>query len=136
MVTSLIGKLSDRISDWRDAALDRAYGIETCDLVATPRGAGEHPAHGYHYEPIQVAVFRRIMAALPLDPKRHTFVDYGSGEGRGLGLSAESGFRGIIGGGDAGALHEVGQRKGARFLSGHKGGAFLQLLCAAAPAVE
>ena len=136
MLAGFIGKLSHRLSDWRDAALDRAYGIETCDLVATPRGVGEHPGHGYHYEPIQVAVFRRIMAALPLDPKRHTFVDYGSGKGRALVLAAESGFRRIIGVEYASALHEVAKRNVARFCSANRAGASIELHCADAAAFE
>src|SRR5690349_10766861 len=97
MLGNLILRLSGRLSDWRDAALDRTYGIETCELVQKPQGAGEHPDHGYLYEPIQLAVFRRIMAALAIDPHNYTFVDYGSGKGRALVLAAEYGFRRVVG---------------------------------------
>jgi SAM-dependent methyltransferase len=136
MLTSLIHKLSGRLNDWRDAALDRAYGIETCDLVPAPRGDGEHPAHGYHYEPIQLAVFRRIMAALAIDPKRYTFVDYGSGKGRALLLAAEYGFRRIIGVEYASALHEVARRNVARFRAANPAGAAIELHCADAASFE
>jgi SAM-dependent methyltransferase len=127
MLASLMVKLFDRWSDWRDGALDRTYGIETCELVATPQGIGEHSAHGVRYEPIQLDVFRRIMAALAVDPKGYTFVDYGSGKARALVLAAEHGFRRIIGVEYASALHDMAQRNVARYSAANPAGAAIEL---------
>jgi SAM-dependent methyltransferase len=136
MLASLIVKLFDRLSDWRDGALDRTYGIETCELVATPQGVGEHSAHGVRYEPIQLDVFRRIMAALAIDPKGYTFLDFGSGKARALVLAAEYGFRRIIGVEYAIALHEVAKRNVARFRAANPAGAAIELHCSDAASFE
>ena len=136
MLASLIVRLFDRLSDWRDGALDRTYGIETCQLVATPQGVGEHSAHGVRYEPIQLDVFRRIMAALAIDPKGYTFLDFGSGKARALVLAAEYGFRRIIGVEYAIALHEVAKRNVARFRAANPAGAAIELHCSDAASFE
>lgn len=136
MLTGLIFKLSDRLGDWRDAALDRKYGIETCERDLTPRGVGDHAGNGNHYEPIQLAVFRRIMAALALDPQGYTFVDYGSGKGRALVLAAECGFRRVIGVEYAATLHEVAKRNVASFCARNPAGAAIELHCADAVSFE
>lgn len=49
------------------------------------------------YQPIPPAEFHEIMAALPVDFSRFTFIDIGSGKGRALLLAAEYGFRRSIG---------------------------------------
>jgi SAM-dependent methyltransferase len=136
MLTRLLLKLSNRLHDWRDGALDRTYGIETCEQVAKPNGVGEHSAHGVHYEPIQLDVFRRIMAALAIDPKGYTFVDYGSGKARALVLAAEYGFRRIIGVEYASALHEVAKRNVARFRAARPAAAAIELHWGDAAAFE
>ena len=92
-------KLLSRYEAWRDGALDRRYGVDT-GCARDP--AADAPAwlqayHGYHYEPIQIGVFRRIVEALPLDAVDLTFVDFGCGKGRALLLAAEHGFRRIVG---------------------------------------
>ena len=92
-------KVFARYEAWRDGALDRRYGIDTsCARNPAADAPGWlHAYHGYYYEPIQLAVFQRIMQSLPLDASQLTFVDFGCGKGRALVLAAEHGFRRIIG---------------------------------------
>lgn len=49
------------------------------------------------YQPTEPALFREMMAALPIDFRQFTFVDIGSGKGRTLLLAAEYPFQRIIG---------------------------------------
>ena len=82
--------------------------------------------HGFYYEPVPAHVFRRALAALPIDHKDFTFVDLGSGKGRALLLAAEYPFAEIIGVEFAEKLHRVAQenlqdlqKKGANIRSIH-----------------
>ena len=106
-------RLYQRFEDWRDDAVDRKYGIDTRGtLDSAPIVARDHR---YHYAPIQLAVFERIMAALPADPAALTFVDFGSGKGRALVLAALRGFRRVIGIEYDAELHAAAQRNVERF---------------------
>ena len=49
------------------------------------------------YQPTEPALFREMMAALPIDFREFTFIDIGSGKGRALLMAAEYPFRRIIG---------------------------------------
>jgi SAM-dependent methyltransferase len=118
MISSLVRRVRGRYRVWQDAALDRKYGIQTGGFMIDvgPIGVpGETARHGNPYEPIQLEVFRRIMAALPICPSTFTFVDFGSGKGRALVLAAEYGFRRVIGIEHATRLHEAAKRNVARF---------------------
>ena len=91
-------RLIDRFDDWRDHAVDRKYGIDTrCAPKPAAAPIALAAGHGYYYEPIQLAVFRRIMKALPVEPAALTFIDFGSGKGRALIFAAEQRFRRVIG---------------------------------------
>ena len=91
-------RLAGRYEEWRDRALDRRYGIDTCSSGNhAAEVASLQPYRGYPYEPIQLVVFRRIMQALPAVPSELTFVDFGCGKGRALVLAAEHGFRRVLG---------------------------------------
>lgn len=130
-------KLIDRYEEWRDGAIDRKYGIETRgtqDAAAAARIAAQ--CHGYHYEPIQLAVFGRIMKALPADPAMLTFIDLGSGKGRALVLAALCGFRRVIGVEYDPDLHSAAQRNvdRFRFTTGHSSP--IELHCADAVLYE
>jgi SAM-dependent methyltransferase len=92
--------LVHRWREFQGACLDRRLGIDTRgrggDLESL--GAiGQHVDHGNPYEPIQVAVFRRIVDALPVELGRYQFVDLGCGKGRALILAAEAGFSRMVG---------------------------------------
>ncbi|MGA9529546.1 MAG: hypothetical protein WBS24_15630 [Terriglobales bacterium] len=49
------------------------------------------------YQPTDPALFREMMAALPIDFHEFTFIDIGSGKGRTLLMASEFGFKKIIG---------------------------------------
>ncbi|MFZ3339661.1 MAG: class I SAM-dependent methyltransferase [Terriglobales bacterium] len=49
------------------------------------------------YQPTEPALFREMMAALPIEFREFTFIDIGSGKGRALLLAAQYPFRKIIG---------------------------------------
>ena len=97
---------------WRDARIDRRFGIGTAGVrydLAALGADGRHVAHATGYEPIQLTVFSRIVRALPDLPAQREFLDYGSGKGRALVLAAEAGFRRVTGIEFAPALHEAAQ---------------------------
>jgi SAM-dependent methyltransferase len=49
------------------------------------------------YQPTEPALFREMMAALPIDFREFTFIDVGSGKGRTLLMASEYPFKNIIG---------------------------------------
>ena len=49
------------------------------------------------YQAIRLPYWRKVISAVPLDPRTATFVDLGCGRGRALVLAARSGFRRVIG---------------------------------------
>jgi SAM-dependent methyltransferase len=49
------------------------------------------------YQPTEPALFREMMASLPLDFSQFTFIDIGSGKGRTLLMASEYPFRKIVG---------------------------------------
>src|SRR5205823_11770334 len=112
-------RLLDRYDEWRDYSLDRKYGIDTRfarQSCAAPPGA-DNAHRGYYYEPIQIAVFDRIMNALPARPGSLTFVDFGSGKGRALILASLRGFRRVIGIEHDANLHAAARGNVARYRS-------------------
>lgn len=118
----LVRAFGARLADWRearaDASLDRRFGLDTCgvnDDLASLGAGGEHREHGNGYEPIQLAVFRDILGALPVRPADYTFVDFGSGKGRAMILAAEAGFRRVIGVEFAAALNLAAERNFAAY---------------------
>lgn len=121
-------RLIDRYEGWRDGALDRKYGIDTRGtLDSAPIVAQDHR---YHYAPIQLAVFERIMKALPADPAALTFIDFGSGKGRALMLAALRGFRRVIGVEYDEDLHSAAQRNVERFRARAGSASPIELYCA------
>lgn len=130
-------RLMGRYEEWRDGALDRRYGIDTRgkqDAAAAARIAAQ--CHGYHYEPIQLAVFERIMQALPVDPAGLTFIDLGSGKGRALVLAALHGFRRVIGIEYDADLHSAALRNVEHFRSRAGRASPIELCCADAVRYE
>jgi SAM-dependent methyltransferase len=104
---------AERYARWRDASIDRKYGIDTQgidDDLAALGAAGDSLRDAYGYEPVQVPVFRAIISAAGVDPRRYVMVDFGSGKGRALVLAAESGFRHVIGVELAPQLHRIACR--------------------------
>jgi SAM-dependent methyltransferase len=129
---SIVRRCAVRYGEWRDDSLDRKYGIDTrgAAMPAAASGGRASAPHGYHYEPIQLAVFNRIMRALPHDPAGLTFVDFGSGKGRALVLAALRGFRRVIGIEYDEDLHRIAQRNVARFVGRARLRVSIELRCA------
>ena len=127
---SIARRVAARYGEWRDDSLDRKYGIDTRGAATPAAACGDRAPHGYHYEPIQLAVFNRIMRALPHDPAGLAFVDFGSGKGRALVLAALWGFRRVIGIEYDENLHRIAQRNIARFVDGARRRVSIELRCA------
>lgn len=118
---------------WREKRFDRRFGISTfgIDVNTAALGAtGEHVAHSAGYEPIQVPVFKAIMRAARIDPRKYLFIDFGSGKGRALVLAARYKFRRVIGIEFASTLHEVAARNIEIYRSRYSGSPPVDLHCA------
>lgn len=105
--------LEGRHRSWRDARLDRRFGIDTLQTQGTVtrlKASDDHAGHGGSYEPIQLHVYDEIVRRLPIPPNDYCFIDFGSGKGRALILAAESGFRQAIGVEYAESLHAAAER--------------------------
>jgi SAM-dependent methyltransferase len=61
------------------------------------------------YQPSPHELASQLIASLPLDPARYTFVDYGSGKGRVLLIAAQQPFSSVVGVEFAHELHERAQ---------------------------
>jgi SAM-dependent methyltransferase len=105
-------RLRGRVEDWSERRLDRRYGTDT---AGTSRKAVPEGFEGRPYEPVTPWSFRRTIRAAHLDPRRYTFVDYGSGKGRAVLLAAELGFRRSIGVELQPSLHEIALSNGRAF---------------------
>src|SRR4051794_31867136 len=127
---SIARRVVARYGEWRDDSLDRKYGIETRGAEVPAATSDGLAPHGYYYEPIQLAVFNRIMRALPHDPAGLAFVDFGSGKGRALVLAALCGFRRVIGIEYDENLHRIAQRNIARFVGRARLRVPIELRCA------
>lgn len=68
---------------------------------------GDNLEFATHYEPTPVVDFERLLDAAGVDEPSTTFVDVGSGLGRGVLLAARRPFRQVVGIELSGALHEV-----------------------------
>lgn len=62
------------------------------------------------YQPTDPALFREMMAALPIDFREFTFVDLGSGKGRTLLMASEYPFRRILGVELIAELHDTAEK--------------------------
>jgi hypothetical protein len=67
------------------------------------------------YQPTDPALFREMMAALPIDFREFTFIDIGSGKGRTLLLASEYAFRKIVGVEVITELHRAAEENVARY---------------------
>ncbi|HKM85548.1 MAG TPA: class I SAM-dependent methyltransferase [Terriglobales bacterium] len=69
------------------------------------------------YQPTDPALFREMMASLPIEFEPFTFVDLGSGKGRTLLMASEYPFRRIVGVELLPALHQIARENLARYKS-------------------
>jgi SAM-dependent methyltransferase len=66
--------------------------------------------YGIEYLPIEPGVFRQIIAASGIDPRRYVFLDFGCGKGRAVLLASEYPFRKVVGVEFAPELVEIARR--------------------------
>jgi SAM-dependent methyltransferase len=74
---------------------------------------------GHQYFPTEPWLFAEIIAALPIDFSRFTFIDLGSGKGRALLMAAEYGFHSIVGVEFMPALHRLAKANIRSFRARH-----------------
>lgn len=82
------------------------------------------------YQPTDPALFREMMASLPIEFNQFTFVDLGSGKGRTLLMASEYPFRRIVGVELLPALHRVAQENLSRYKSESQKCSALEAVCA------
>ena len=81
------------------------------------------------YQPTEPALFREMMASLPIEFDQFTFVDLGSGKGRTLLMASEYPFRKIIGVELLPALHQIAQDNLAKYKSKSQKCFALETIC-------
>ncbi|HEY8314115.1 MAG TPA: methyltransferase domain-containing protein [Candidatus Baltobacteraceae bacterium] len=90
---------------------DAENGVTTEALLflgeLDPEAIGAAMADATHYEPVPIDDFNALLAAVPANVETSTFVDLGSGMGRGVMLASLHRFKQIIGVEVSPALHEV-----------------------------
>lgn len=94
----------------RNRLFDLRYGVEThlvTGLAEQGVSAAQAAEGNNIYRPVWVSEFRAFMRAINVDPRKFTFVDFGSGKGKMLLLAAECGFPKIFGVEYAPGLHAV-----------------------------
>lgn len=110
--------IEDRRRSWRDAQLDRRYGLDTAGIDDDLAGLGiaaRHHAQSRGHEPIQLDVFERVVKALRVVPGERCFVDLGSGKGRAVILAMEAGFASAVGVEISPKLHAIAQANVAKY---------------------
>ncbi|HEY8296453.1 MAG TPA: class I SAM-dependent methyltransferase [Candidatus Baltobacteraceae bacterium] len=90
---------------------DAENGVTTEALLflgeLDPEAIGDAMADATHYEPVPIADFDVLLAAVPQPYDGYTFVDAGSGMGRAVMLATLRPFRAIVGVEVSPALHEI-----------------------------
>jgi len=113
LVHPLRVRLSPRERAYRRQSreFDRAHGADTAREVHLGELDldGQTAAHARCYTAVRPHVFREFMRSLPVDARRLTFLDLGSGKGRALLLALEYDFRRIIGVEVSRELHAVAE---------------------------
>jgi SAM-dependent methyltransferase len=81
------------------------------------------------YQPTEPALFREMMASLPIEFDTFTFIDLGSGKGRTLLMASEYPFQRIVGVELLPALHQIARENLARYKSESQKCVALEALC-------
>jgi hypothetical protein len=79
-----------------DADYDWDHWVDTTSGTVSWRNRLEGLLHS-PYQPTEPVVFHEMLAALPIDYHRFTFIDLGSGKGRALLMASDFPFRRIVG---------------------------------------
>src|SRR5215831_4141539 len=77
-----------------DRSFDRQWGTDTTGVILLRDLSitSPHAVDGAWYEPASGKVLAQMLAYLPVDFRRFTFIDFGSGKGRVLFLATAYGF--------------------------------------------
>jgi SAM-dependent methyltransferase len=105
-----------------DRAFDKLHGVDTSgDVSLTSIGVDPATAQRSNgiYRPIWSGVFRAAMGGLKVRHEELTFVDFGSGKGKALFLSAEFPFHKHVGVELSQVLHDAAQRNIRDFRGSH-----------------
>lgn len=96
---------------WRDR-VDWRYGADTGGMVRFDEldVASPNTVHATIYRATLGWVIRLFLRRLPIDHRRFTFIDLGSGKGRALLVATEFSFPSVIGVEFSDALHETALR--------------------------
>lgn len=81
------------------------------------------------YQPTEPALFREMMAGLPIEFDRFTFVDLGSGKGRTLLMASEYPFRKIVGVEVIAELHRAAEENIREYRSSTQRCAQIEAVC-------
>src|ERR1035437_1507787 len=87
-----VARAYERLFDWR-------YGIETAGTIEVEdlHTDSLNLAFGSEYQAAPPGMFRRALAAIPIDFPSFTFVDFGCGKGRAVCMALDYQFRAVIG---------------------------------------
>ena len=126
-----VARAYERLFDWR-------YGIETAGTIEVEdlHTDSLNLAFGSEYQAAPPGMFRRALAAIPIDFPSFTFVDFGCGKGRAVCMALDYQFRAVIGIEYVSGLVEVARRNVASYRSPRRTRDRVSLLCCDAATYE
>ena len=95
-----------------DAAFDPIYGVDTGGEIQPSSMhdvESDNRIYGVEYKATRVDLFRQMTRASDIEPHCYTFIDYGSGKGRGLLLASQLPFRRVVGVEYSPILHQIAE---------------------------
>ena len=96
-----------------DAAFDPIYGVDTGGRIhpsSMHDVESDNRIYGVEYKATRVDLFRQMTRASDIEPHCYTFIDYGSGKGRGLLLASQLPFRRVVGVEYSPTLHQIAEQ--------------------------
>lgn len=119
-----VARTYERLFDWRN-------GIETARTIEVEELHTDSPnlAFGTAYQATPPGLFRRALAALPIDYSSFSFVDFGCGKGRAVCMALDYPSRAVIGIEYVSGLVDVARRNVASYRSPRRTRDHVSLLC-------
>ena len=119
---------------WRyTRSLDRRFGVDTEGYIPLDQLTGIESlnvADGVQYQPTPQRLLEKTLAALDIDHRQFTFIDFGSGKGRALLIASRLPFNRIIGIEFSPELHEIAVRNVAKYPVSARKCARIEPICA------
>jgi SAM-dependent methyltransferase len=119
----VLREVASRPAAWRQARLEREFdechGVDTAGIVhlGALDIASPNKARGVRYQAANPDLVRRLLAEVPIEPRKFVFVDFGCGKGRTALLASERPFERIVGVDFSRELVEVAQANARRYRS-------------------